>query len=80
MEKDDVRSSTWFDLVGPAPERMTRLTNDPYNIRQKKPNSDIRKHFFSNRIINEWNMLPSDVKCSKNVQVFKRHIERLIKH
>ena len=80
MEKDDVRSSTWFDLVGPAPGRMTRLTNDPHNIRQKKPNSDIRKHFFSNRIINEWNMLPSDVKCSKNVQVFKRHIERLIKH
>ena len=75
--KEDVESSTWFNLTGPAPDRATRLTSDPLNIRKQNPKTDIRKNFFSNRVIDNWNRLPSFVKTSKNVNVFKQHIRRL---
>ena len=75
--KEDVRSSTWFSLTGPAPDRATRLTSDPLNIRKQNPKTDIRKNFFSNRVVDNWNRLPSYVKNSRNVKEFKNHVRRL---
>ena len=78
--KDNVDPSTWFDLVGTDPARVTRHTQDPDNIRRQQPRSDLRKNFFSNRVVDTWNALPSDVKLSPTVKIFKKHIERLIKN
>ena len=77
--KDDVDPATWFDLIGPAPERVTRHTHDPENIRRPAPNSDIRRHFFSARVVDLWNSLPSEVKKSKTVATFKSSIEKIVK-
>ena len=38
---------------------------------------DIRKHFFSQRVIDEWNNLPTDIIESKTVNEFKNKIEPL---
>ena len=75
--KDDVLADTWFNLTGPSPERATRLTSDPLNIRRQNPRIDIRKNFFSNLVVDSWNSLPSEVKNSANAKVFKQNIESL---
>ena len=77
--KDDVNPATWFELVGTAPTRATRQSQDPNNIKKKNPNTDLRKNFFSNRIVDQWNKLPSEVKKAKSVTVFKSYVEKHIK-
>ena len=77
--KDDVKCETWFDLMGPDPARPTRLTGDKNNIKKKFPKLELRKQFFSNRVVEDWNMLPSEVKLSKNVKTFKKYIEQNVK-
>ena len=71
---DDVRSDIWFDLVGDSPGRVTRATNDPLNIVSRNPRCDIRKKFFSQRVIEKWNELHSEIKNSRNVACFKSYI------
>ena len=39
----------------------------------------IRQHFFSERVINTWNKLDSDIVCSSSLNMFKNHLERLHK-
>ena len=36
----------------------------------------IRKHFFSNRVVNEWNSLPQMVIDSESVHAFKNKIDK----
>ena len=38
---------------------------------------DCRKYFFSNRIVNIWNALPSDVVLAVSIEAFKRRLGRL---
>ena len=78
-KKDDVNPATWFELVGAEPARVTRHTRDPDNIKKQQPKTDLRKHFFSNRVIDRWNTLPSEVKRAKNVAIFKGYVEKHIK-
>ena len=77
--KDNVDPSTWFELVGNEPARITRHTQDPDNIVRQTPRSDLRKYFFSNRVIERWNNLPSEIKKARNVQVFKDYVEKVVK-
>jgi hypothetical protein len=37
---------------------------------------DLRKNFFSVRVCEKWNNLPSDIKCSVNTKSFKRNYRR----
>ena len=50
-----------------------------HNIKKQQPRTDVRKYFFSNRVVDRWNSLPSDVKKSESIVTFKNHIVRLIK-
>ena len=77
---DDVRSEIWFKLVGENPARLTRHSNDPLNINRQNPRCEIRKNFFSQRVINIWNALPSDVKISASVFSFKRKVHELLQN
>ena len=36
---------------------------------------DLRKNFFSNRVINTWNTLPQDVKESKSLNIFRIRLD-----
>ena len=59
-----VESETWFQLVGDLrDQRSTRQTLDPLNLRKMRVcNTDIRNNFFSQRVINNWNRIPSSIK------------------
>lgn len=78
---DDVKATTWFTLVGDTPHlRLTRNTSDPLNIVRQNPRTEIRRSFFSNRVVDTWNSLPSDVKHSKTITMFKSRVRELIKN
>ena len=77
---DNVDYKDWFQIYGdlPAANRpATRLSNDPLNIIMQRSTGDVRKHFFSQRVIPKWNSLPSQVKNSINVRSFKTNLDRL---
>jgi hypothetical protein len=39
---------------------------------------DFRKYFFSNRVINLWNKLPSDILACDSIGKFKARLDNLI--
>jgi hypothetical protein len=64
-------SDSWFQMVDQA-GRATRSTDDPLNVRRKVARLEIRKNFFSSRVTESWNKIPSHVKNVKTVSGFKR--------
>ena len=72
---DAVDPSTWFSLVGEQSGRVTRATSHPLNIIRGAFNTEVRKNFFSNRVIDNWNALPADLKDSVTVNNFKSNLK-----
>jgi hypothetical protein len=68
--KDMVDSQTWFQLAGQA-ERHTRSTADPLNLRPQAARLDLRRNFFTNRVVEDWNKIPLVVRKAKTVISFK---------
>jgi hypothetical protein len=66
-----------LQLFNYVPEGITSLAADPLNMRQEPVRTDIRKHFFTQRVINHWNTIPAEVKNVKNVHQFKKSYRRL---
>ena len=75
---DDVKSEHWFNLVGENPMRVTRFSTYKDNIVPENPNTDIRRHFFTNRVTKLWNDLPSEVKESRTIGIFKNKVQTLL--
>ena len=75
---DNVDRSTWFEFVEEREGRTTRLSEDPLNLKTKRINTEIRRNFFSNRVINSWNKIPSTIKNAKTVASFKRQYTELM--
>ena len=75
---DQVDHRTWFTLVGNNPARITRDTSDPLNIIRQATRTEIRRHFFSNRVIQHWNDLPSNIKLVKSVSAFKSYVNKML--
>jgi len=50
-----------------------------HNMKLKKNRShlDVRKFFFSERLVNRWNGLDPDIVCAKSVNVFKKGLDRM---
>ena len=67
---DKVEHGTWFHLVADG-GRATRSADCPLNLRQMAARLEVRRNFFSNRVIDSWNQLPTHVKNVKTVSSFK---------
>ena len=74
---DAVDASSWFNLVGVNPPRHTRLTSNPLNIIAVRSNLEVRKNFFSQRVPDQWNNLPEEMKCSRNLKIFKSKLSKI---
>ena len=51
----------------------------PYKLVKNRARLDIRKYFFSNRVVNTWNSLPENVVMAETVNSFKARLDAYIK-
>jgi hypothetical protein len=72
---DNVKSETWFQKVDTT-GRLTRSAADPLNLKTQAARLEIRRNFFSNRAVDGWNLVPSELKNARTVQYFKRAYRR----
>ncbi len=75
-EKDMVKSDTWFLPVNNE-GRSTRSTADPLNLRIQPARLEVRRNFFTNRVVEDWNKIPSSLKSAKTVKSFKNGYSHL---
>ena len=73
---DRVSSDIWLKTVGEHNNRLIRITSYSKNLDSVRSRTDIRKNFFSNRVVNLWNNLPIDIQDSRTVKIFKNRLEQ----
>jgi len=69
---DDVRGEKWFSLVENG--RATRANTGGLVLQQQRSRLDLRRHFFSQRVIKGWNQLSPETRNSTSVNAFKSAI------
>ena len=76
---DMIETFKWFQghyscEYSPLSE-VTRSITRGHNFKLKKQSCrlEIRKHFFSLRIVDSWNSLPEHVVCAPTINTFKNH-------
>ena len=51
--------------------------NNGFKLKSKPYKTDVAKYFFTNRIVDVWNVLPSDFVAANTINDFKNRIDRL---
>jgi len=69
---DQVDSNIWFRPVGTNAQRLTRTTAYCKNLIPSRYKTEMRHNFFSNRVANTWNRLPTEVKEARSLNSFKK--------
>jgi hypothetical protein len=66
-----VNKETWFKSVRET-GRFTCSDVDQLNLRPQASRLEVRRHFFSQRVIEDWNKIHASLKQAKNVKCFKK--------
>ena len=75
---DNVDPAKWFMVVqGREGAMSTRHTGGVMNVVRGEPNGDIRKNFWSQRVVDPWNNLPEVVKKAKTLNEFKNGLDNI---
>jgi len=61
---NNVDKCTWFSMLADTSNRITRMSENPLSLSAKFCRTDIRRHFFSQRVVSPWNDLPCDIKTA----------------
>jgi hypothetical protein len=69
--KENVERETWFKMAYEG-ARATRQAADPGNIRPGTARLEVRRNFFSQRVVTDWNRIPPEIKMSNSVESFKK--------
>jgi hypothetical protein len=74
--KGELKADTWFEMAGHG-VRATRAGSDPLNIRVKHGRLDMRRNFFSLRVIDSWKQIPNEMKKIEKSEKFRKAYEML---
>ena len=74
----DVNPATWFSRINHS--RATRNAADPLNLEIQISRTNVRSNFYSVRVPRKWNLIPSDIKESSTVSIFKRRYDEYRKN
>ena len=78
---DDCRASTW-GIARRRKNRQKANTATGHEFKLKKTGStrtqDVRKHFLSQRVLDSWNALPSEIVRSATFAEFKRKLDTFL--
>nr|VZI46288.1 unnamed protein product [Spirometra erinaceieuropaei] len=66
-----LRCEDFFQLA-----TTTHLRGHPFKLRVPQGRLNVRKYFFSNRVVEPWNNLPETVVMSQSVETFKCRLDR----
>ena len=76
---EGLKCSQFFTLVRDnLLTNVTRFNTDPLIIVQQSANLEVRKNFFSLRVVEHWNALPTTVKNATSVNNFKNLYDNFI--
>jgi hypothetical protein len=73
----DLNPDVWFDKMPVG--QVNRASADPLNIRPRNGNLELRKNFFSIRVVKQWNNVPSHVKSLSSPKKFKMELRKWMK-
>ena len=74
---DRVDKAIWFNQIGQIAHVQTRNTTYAGNLVSTRSSTDVRKYFYSNRVVPIWNALPPEVKDARSVNIFKSRLEEI---
>jgi len=70
---DDVKPTDLFTMTS------TGLRGHKYKLYKPQAHLDIRKNFFSVRVIDEWNRLPETLLRCSTLSIFKKRLDCFFK-
>ena len=73
--KSNVPFESFFQL-----DANTRTRGHSVKLKKKSFHTELRQHFFSERVINLWNSLDEETVTASSLNSFKNHLIRQRKH
>ena len=70
--KNDLKFEDFFTTI-----EADRTRGHNFRLRKPRYRLDVRKHYFSMRIISIWNWLPEEVVGSFSFQIFRNRLEKV---
>ena len=76
MNVDKISEDTWFSRVEQVSVRTTRLAANHLNLYKSRARTELRRNFFSIRVVDHWNDIPIEVRESMNLYRFKKNYDK----